>query len=282
MSFIAILGAGAIGGALAHRLASRARVAEVRLIDGDGTIAQGKALDIQQSSPIEGFGTRVSSATVVEAAAGADVIVLADAARGTEHAGEPGLALVRRLAAIETSAPIVFAGAMQRELMVRAIGELHLDRRRIVGSSPAALESSVRALVALEINGSPSDVQVLVVGVPPQRAVIGWESATASGQPLSAHVPAHRLAAISMRLPSLWPPGPQVLSSAAARVAEALAVGSRRRYSCFVAVDEPSGRGLIAALPVEFRAGAIERVVRPPLSRQELTQLENALGIPDR
>ena len=281
MSFIAILGAGAIGGALAHRLASRARIPEVRLIDGDGTIAQGKALDIQQSSPIEGFGTRITSTTVIEGAAGADVIVLADAARGGEHTGEAGLALVRRLAALETRAPIVFAGATQRELMVRAVGELRLDRRRIVGSSPAALESAVRALVALEINGSPSDVQLLVVGVPPRRAVIAWESATASGQPLSAQVPAHRLAAISATLPGLWPPGPQVLSSAAARVAEALAIGSRRRYSCFVAVDEAAGQGLIAALPVELGVGGIERVLRPALSRQEQTQLENAVAIPN-
>ena len=278
MSFTAILGAGAIGGALAHRLASRERVGEVRLIDGEGSVAQGKALDIQQSSPIEGFGTRISSATALEAAAGADVIVFADAARGdVEHAGEAGLALVRRLAAIETRAPFLFAGAGQRELMGRAVTELHLDRRRIVGSSPAALESAVRALIALELNGSPADVQVLVVGVPPARAVIAWESATASGQPLSAQVPAHRLAAISSRLPGLWPPGPQALASAAARVAEAMVIGSRRRYSCFAAIDEPSGRGLIAALPVALRPGGIDRVVRPPLSRQERTQLENAL-----
>jgi malate dehydrogenase len=278
MSFIAILGAGAIGGALAHRLASRERVREVRLIDGEGTIAQGKALDIQQSSPIEGFATRVSSATVLEAAAGADAVVFADAARGNaEHSGEAGLALLRRLAALDTEAPIVFAGASQRELMTRAIGELRIDRRRIIGSAPAALESAVRALVALEINGSPADVQLLVVGVPPRRAVIGWESATASGQPLSAQVPAHRIAAMSARMPGLWPPGPQALAAAAARVAEALTIGSRRRYSCFTAIDEPSGRGLIAALPVALGPGGIERVIRPPLSRQELTQLENAL-----
>ena len=281
MSFIAILGAGAVGGALAHRLASRERVGEVRLIDGEGTIAQGKALDIQQSSPVEGFGTRISSGTALEAAAGADVVVFADAARGNaEHSGEAGLALLRRLASIETRAPFVFAGGSQRELMGRGVGELHLDRPRLVGSAPGALESAVRALVALEINGSPADVQVLVVGVPPRRAVIAWESATASGQPLSAQIPAHRLAAISALVPGLWPPGPQALASAAARVAEALAIGSRRRYSCFAAIDEPSGRGLIAALPVAIQAGGIDRVIRPRLSRQEWTRFENALENP--
>ena len=44
MSFIAIAGAGAIGGALAHKLASRGRVPDVRLIDADVSIARGKAL----------------------------------------------------------------------------------------------------------------------------------------------------------------------------------------------------------------------------------------------
>ncbi|MGH9369962.1 MAG: lactate/malate family dehydrogenase, partial [Vicinamibacterales bacterium] len=93
MSFTAILGAGAIGGALAYRLAVRCRTSEVRLIDVEGRIAQGKALDILQSSPIEGFSTRVSAGDSLEAAVGADVIVIADAAEGdVEHAGESGLA----------------------------------------------------------------------------------------------------------------------------------------------------------------------------------------------
>ena len=102
MSFIAILGAGALGGTLAHRLASRGRVGEVRLIDDQAGVAQGKALDIQQSGAVEGFATRVTSAGELEAAAGADAIVVADSSRGDEeHSGEAGLALVRRLAALD-------------------------------------------------------------------------------------------------------------------------------------------------------------------------------------
>ena len=49
MPQIAIIGAGALGGALAHKLASRNRLAEVRLIDPAESVAQGKALDIVQS-----------------------------------------------------------------------------------------------------------------------------------------------------------------------------------------------------------------------------------------
>ena len=280
MPFTAILGAGPLGGALAQRLAARDRTREVRLIDAEGAIAQGKALDIQQSSPIDAFSTRVTAADAIEAAAGASVIVLADAARdGAEHAGEPGLALLRRLARVDAAAPILFAGAGGRELMLRAAGELRIARGRLVGSAPAALAAAVRALVALELNGTGVDVQVLVVGVPPHRAVVAWEEATASGQPLSGLVAPHRLAAISARVPGLWPPGPFALASAAARAAEAMASGSRRRFLGFVAVDDAPGTPAVAAMPVELGPHGVRQVLVPLLSRQERTVLETALTV---
>lgn len=279
MSFTAIVGAGALGGALAHRLASRDRTRNVRLIDVSGTVAGGKALDILQSSPIDHFSTRVSGADRLEAAAGSDVIVIADAAGSdAEHAGEAGLSMVRRLVALDAQAPLLFAGAQQRELMARTVTELHVPARRVLGSAPGALTSAVRALAALELDGTGVDVQVLVVGVPPRGAVIAWEGATAFGQPIRALVPAHRLAALSASLPGLWPPGPLALASAGARVAEALAHGSRRRYTCFVFRDQPPERGAVAAMPVVVGRGGLECVVQPSLSRQEQTQLENALA----
>jgi malate dehydrogenase len=277
MSFIAIVGAGAIGGALAQRLAARGRVGEVRLIDDQGSVAQGKALDIQQSGAVDGFTTRLTSATAIGAAAGAAAVVIADAAAGdAEHTGEAGLALVKRLAALETRAPLIFAGNTQRPLIVRAVSELHVPRQRLIGSAPAALESAVRALAALEADGSAAEMQLRVVGVPPAAAVIAWEEATASGQPISSLIPPHRLASISARLPRLWPLGPLALASAAARVAEAAANGSRRRYSCFVCVSEGEMPAAVLAMPAEIGRAGVARVLRPSLTRQEQTLLDNA------
>jgi malate dehydrogenase len=279
MSFIAILGAGALGGMLAHRLAARGRISEVRLIDEQASVAQGKALDIQQSGAVEGFATRLTSAGAIEAAAGADAIVVADSSRGdVEHSGEPGLALIKRIASIETTAPLIFAGASQRLLLARAAIELHLAPRRLIGSAPDALESAIRALAGLEADGSGVEVQLRVVGVPPDAAVVAWEEATAFGQPISTVLAPHRIAAISARLPRLWPPGPGVLASAGARAAEALANGSRRRYSCFVVVAEGS-TARVLAMPVELGRGGVARVLRPALTRQEQTQLDNAAAI---
>lgn len=278
MSTVAIIGAGPIGGTLAHTLAGRGRVGEVRLIDPEGRIAEGKALDILQSSPIEQFSTRVTAATSYAAAAGADAIVLADLVSGGEIAGEPGLALLRQLARMEGTSPLLFACGSQRELMGRAMSELHLAPGRLLGSAPLALESAVRAVTAALVDVSPIDLSIGVAGVPPRDAVIGWDAATAFNQPIAAVLAPHHLSAISSRLPALWPPSAYTLASAAARVAEALANGSRRRYTCFAAIDVTgAGRDMIAAVPVEIVKGGIGKTLAPALSRHERTSFENGL-----
>jgi malate dehydrogenase len=278
MPFIAIIGAGPIGGALAHALAERSRVDEVRLIDPDGRIAEGKALDILQSAPVQQFSARVTGAAAFAAAAGADAIVLADLHGKGEIAGEDGLAVVRQIARLDDTAPLLFSGGAQRELMQRAADELRLPARRLIGSAPLALESAVRALAAALLDASPSDVAIGVAGVPPRSAVIGWNAATAFNQPIASVLPAHQLAALSARLPALWPPSAYTLAAAAARVAEATAHGSRRRYTCFTPIDvDGTGRGLIAAVPVEIVRGGIERVLDPALSRHERTAFDNGL-----
>ena len=274
MSFVAIIGAGAIGGSLAHKLAGRDRVGEVRLIDADVKIAEAMALDILQSSPVEGFGTRVTASPSLMSSAGADAIVMADAASGKgEHEGEAGLSLLRQIAAIEGRSPIVFAGGGQRSLMQRAVTELHIAPPRLIGSAPIALESALRALAGLALDGSAVEVSLRVVGVPPKGAVIAWEEATAFGQPIASELPPHLLSGFSARIPGLWPPGPYALASAAARVIEGIVTGARGRFSCFAVLP----RYRVAAVPVELGADGIRAVHQPVLTPQERTLFESAV-----
>jgi malate dehydrogenase len=275
MSFIAIIGAGPAGGAIAHTIAVRDRVREIRLIDENARVAEGKALDILQAAPVDGFSTRITAAGGLASAAGAAAIVLADQGGGQgEHTGEAGLALLRTLSKFEDRAPIVFAGTAQVELIARAVSEIHMAPSRLVGSAPCALEAALRALAGLVLDVSGVEISLRVVGVPPRAAVIGWEEATAFGQPLTAHMAAHEIAALSARIPGLWPPGPYAIASAASRIVEAIANGSRRRFSCFVAL----GRGRVAAMPVELGQDGVLRIIEPTLTRQERTMLENALA----
>src|SRR5262245_44838908 len=117
MSSVAILGAGPVGSAIAHRLAERARVGEIRLIDEGGSVAAGKALDIRQAGPIDDYDTAIAGGTDLLSAAGADVVVFADAAAEGEWEGERGLGLVQRLVRAGSTAAFVFAGPKQTWLM---------------------------------------------------------------------------------------------------------------------------------------------------------------------
>jgi lactate/malate dehydrogenase family protein len=273
MAIVAIIGAGPLGGTLAHTLARRNRVDEIRLVDPEGRVAEGKALDIQQSAPIEQWTTRVTAATSVAAAAGAGVIVFADFVKTGEISGDAGLAVVRPIARTDTTAPLLFAGGAQRELMGLTLVELRVAPRRLIGSAPLALESSIRAIAAALIDASPADLAIGVSGVPPRDVAIGWDAATAFNQPIGTVLAPHHLASMSSRVPALWPPAPYTLGSAAARVAEALVSGSRRRYTCFAAIDHRH----VAAVPVEIEKGGIKRTLDPALSRHERTLFENGL-----
>ena len=145
----AIIGAGELGGATAHFLARRDYAQSIVIIDERDRVAAGKALDIAQAAPIEGFATQMTSGADVSMAAGADVIVIAERAQGGEWTGEEAFGLVKRIAASAPGAVIVLAGPSSRETIERSVVEGRIARRRLIGSAPEALTASARALAAL-------------------------------------------------------------------------------------------------------------------------------------
>ena len=275
MSLVAILGAGPIGAAIAHRLAERARVAGVRLIDQSADVAAGKALDIRQSGPVGGFDTAVTGLGDALSAVGASVVVIADTVANGEWHGEKGLALVRQLVQAGSKGPFVFAGPSQIGLIETVARELHVPADRLIGTSTSATAASVAALASIE--AQVTDVNVVVAGRPP-ALVIGWSCATVAGSLLSDRVTAHRLLAISQALPRLWPPGPEAIAAPTAGVIEALVSGSRRLHHATTVLDGEFGlRGVAAMLPLELGNGRVLQRAIPSLSPQERTALVTGL-----
>ena len=280
MQEVAIIGAGELGGALAHVLARRDVVRSIRLIDERGRAAEGKALDIAQAAPVEGFATQLSGSTDVSTAAGAQVIVIADRLGAGDWQGEEALQLVQRLARSAPAAVLLCAGASQRELIDSGVRELTIARTRLFGSAPEALASGARALVALAVNGSPRDVALSVLGVPPAQTVIPWEDATLAGFSLTRLVNEPDRRRLAARVAALWPPGPYALATAATMVIEAMAGRSRRIASCFVAPDTSAGRRTrTGALPVRLGPTGIVEVLAPSLTVVEQVALENAMQV---
>lgn len=277
MSTVAILGAGPIGASVAHTLALRARVRDVRLIDTEASVAAGKALDIRQSGPVQHYDTRLSGHGDPLSAIGADVIVIADRHTGGEWSGDEGLALVRRLIAAGATAPIVFAGPNQTWLMETVVAELQWPADRVVGAAAAAMPAAARALVALDLNLSGVDIHVTACGRPP-ALVYGWSCATVGGAPLAARLAPHRLLAITEQLRRLWPAGPYAIASASAPLIEGLIVGSRRDVPALTVLDGQFGtRGPACLLPIHLGHGRIVSRIEPALSPQERTETLNGL-----
>jgi malate dehydrogenase len=278
MDQVAIVGGGELGGLLAHVLARRNIASDIRLIDDNGRAAEGKALDIAQAAPVEGFASNVSGSADLSVVAGASVVAIADPFGAPEWPVDPAMLLLKRIRGFAPEALIVCAGASYCDLVGRGVGELHVTRTRLFGSAPEALVGGVRALAAIEANGAPNDVSLSVLGIPPHHIVIPWEDATLGGFALTRVLSEPVRRRLDARVAALWPPGPYALASAAAKVIGAMLGGSRRLVTCFVAPDDSSGtRARAGALPVRLgRTGMIE-VVLPELSVRERVRLENAM-----
>jgi malate dehydrogenase len=72
---ISVIGAGNVGGTTAQRLAER-NLGDIVLLDINEGLAQGKALDIMESAPIEGFDVRVTGTANYDETAGSHLVVI--------------------------------------------------------------------------------------------------------------------------------------------------------------------------------------------------------------
>jgi malate dehydrogenase len=277
---VAIIGAGDLAGAAAQALASRDRVSRVLLVDDAGQVAAGKALDMRQAGPVDGYHTRLEGTTDVSRVVGCDVCVVADrfGAKG-EWQGEEAVAMLTRLARDLGDAPVVFAGAAQTDLIGQAAHEARLPRARLIGSAPEALAAAITAIVAMEARCSSAEVSLTVLGVPPAGFVVPWSEASIGGYALDRVLTQVQRTRIEARASRLWPPGPYALGTAAARVVEAILHASRRSFSVLTPLGGEFGvRDRVGTLPALLAPHGIVHVRVPDLTTRERVQLETALG----
>lgn len=280
MLTVSIIGAGDLGGAVAQTLAERDRIGRILLVDVVGSVAAGKALDIQQMGPVLGVGTRVDGTDDSSRITGSAVCIVADRFGKTsaEWRGEEGISMLRGLVPYLGGAPIVFAGALQADLLSSAVRDLDIPQRRAIGSSPEAFRSAVAAIVAVEARCSPREVALAVLGAP-GRFVVPWSEASIGGYALERVLSQVQLTRIEARTAKLWPPGALTLGVAAARIAEALDESSRQSFSVLTMLRGEFGvKNRVGALPVMLSPSGIERTQQPSLSTRERILLDTALG----
>jgi malate/lactate dehydrogenase len=118
----------------------------------------------------------------------------------------------------------------------------------------------------------------MVLGRPPGRMVIPWAQASIGGQSIDSMLTASQVHQLESRLYALWPPGPNVLGTAASLLCEAAAVGSRRLFSAFVSLDRDNGtQAPVCAWPVSIGASGLERVSSPTLTGRDRVVMDEVL-----
>jgi malate dehydrogenase len=280
MRTVAIIGAGDLGGAIAQALAALDCAGHILIVDAAGSVAAGKALDIQQMGAIEGFHTRLAGTDDASRVAGCAALVVADrfGKTSSEWQGDEGAAMLAMLAAGLGDAPVVLAGASQGSLLAAAVREAQIPRLRVVGSSPEGFRSAVAAIIALEARCAPSEVSVSVLGAA-GRFVVAWSEASIGGYALERVLSQVQITRLEARASNMWPPGPYTLGMAAARVTRALLESSRASFSVLTLLDgEFNVRDRVGALPVMLAEQGIAQRRTPSLNSRERVSVETSLG----
>ena len=267
-----ILGAGDLAATLARRLAERELVRRVVMVDPSDGRAKGKALDLMQSGPVEGYDVAIEGAADLAGAGAFDLLLVADPPAFDDPLARAGdLAAV--IAAAAGGRTVVVAG-LQAAPLLEALCARGLARERLIGSAPVALASALRRHLASELGCEPGAVAVTLMGRPGQW-LVPMGSATAGGLPVDGQSPVavrRALGTLNARTP-----GPVALAAGAVAVVRAL-VAPRPTVLPVMAVlqGEYGHRGVAVAVPARVGAGRIQGLVEAVLEPVDRVAFDNA------
>ena len=292
---IALIGAGQIGGTLAH-LAAIKELGDVILFDiAEGT-PQGKALDIAQSGPIEGFDATLKGANSYADIAGADVcIVTAGVPRKPGMSRDDLLGINLKVMksvgeGLAAHAPNAFVICITNPLdaMVWALREFSgLPHNKVVGMAGVLDAGRFRHFLATEFNVSMKDVTAFVLGGHGDTMVPLARYSTVAGIPLPDLVKMgwttqEKLDGIIQRtrdggaeIVGLLKTGSAFYAPAASAIemAEAYLKDQKRLLPVAAYVKGAFGLdGMYVGVPVIIGAGGVERLVEI-----QMTEDENAM-----
>ena len=298
---ISLVGAGNIGGTLAL-LAGLKELGDITLFDIAESMPQGKALDIAQAAPIEGFDAVLAGANDYTALAGSDVVIVtAGVARKPGMSRDDLIGINTNVmqqvgAGIRDNCPDAFVICITNPLDVmvgvlqRAAG---LPTSRVVGMAGVLDSARFRCFLAEEFNVSVEDVTAFVLGGHGDTMVPLVRYSTVAGIPVPDLIAMgwstqERIDSIVQRtrdggaeIVGLLKTGSAFYApaSSAIEMAEAYLGDKKRVLPCAAWVDGAYGLdGLYVGVPVVIGAGGVERVVDIALNDDEQKMFDHSVA----
>ena len=295
MSKVTVVGAGAVGATCADVVARRELANEVVLLDIKEGLAEGKALDLWQVSPIELYDSRLSGSTNDYAkTAGSDVVVITS---GLPR--KPGMSrddLISVNAGIvktvtenvikhSPNAIIIVVSNPLDTMTYHALKVAGKSGRQVFGMAGILDTARYRAFLATELGVSPKDIQAMLLGGHGDTMVPLPRYTTVSGIPVSEMIAPDRLNAIIERTKvgggeitkligtSAWyAPG-----AAAAQMVEAILRDQKRVFPCCVLLEGQYGlKDICVGVPVILGKGGVEKVIELQLTADETALLHGS------
>ena len=281
---IALIGAGNIGGTLAH-LAAQRELGDIVLFDVVEGVPQGKALDLSQCGPVEGFDASIIGTNDYKDIAGADVIIVtAGVARKPGMSRDDLLGINLKVMkavgeGIRDHAPDAFVICITNPLdaMVWALREFSgLPHNKVVGMAGVLDSARFSTFIAWEFGVSIRDVNTFVLGGHGDTMVPVVRYSTVNGIPVPDLIKMglstqEKIDAIVQRTRSgggeivgLLKTGSAFYAPAASGIAmaEAYLFDQKRILPCAAYVDGQYGvDGLYVGVPVQIGAAGVEKVI---------------------
>ncbi len=292
---VTVVGAGSVGATCADIIAYKEVANEVVLIDIKGGIAEGKALDIWQKSPVNLYDTRISGVTNdYLKTAGSDIVVITS---GLPR--KPGMSrddLIEKNAGIVKSvteqivlhspnAIIIVVSNPLDVMTYQAHITSNFPRTRIIGMAGILDTARYRAFIAEALGLSPKDIQAMLLGGHGDTMVPLPRYTSVSGIPITELLDEETIENILERTKfgggelvklmgtSAWyAPG-----AAAAQMVEAIARDQRRVLPVCIKLEGEYGiNNCYLGVPVILGKNGVEKILELDLNTDEMALLEKS------
>jgi malate dehydrogenase len=291
---ITIVGAGNVGATTAHWVASK-ELGDIVITDIVEGMPQGKALDLMESGPVEGFDCSVTGTNDYADTAGSDIIVIT--------AGLPRKPGMSRDDLLEANVKIVSEctnGVVKHspdaiiimvtnplDAMVQVAYNLSgFPKNRVMGMAGVLDTARFRTFIAMELNVSVEDVSAFVLGGHGDTMVPLPRYSTVAGIPITEMMDQEAVDRIVERTrkgggeivallktgSAFYTPG-----AAVAEMVEAILKDKKRILPCAALLEGEYGiEGIFMGVPVKLGANGVEQVIEIQLTDQEQEALNKS------